>query len=75
MYSIIIKKRLVKAQRHQYWTFDVGRSMFDVQSILCPTRRSFIRGVRKNTERPQNYLNLKHKLEIRRAFDGYTGSI
>ncbi len=25
MYSIIIKKRLVKAQRHQYWTFDVGR--------------------------------------------------
>ena len=22
-----------KAQRHQYWTFDVGRSMFDVQSV------------------------------------------
>jgi len=23
-----------KAQRHQYWTFRVGRSMFDVHSIL-----------------------------------------
>jgi hypothetical protein len=22
-----------KAQRHQYWTFDVERSMFDVQSV------------------------------------------
>jgi len=24
-----------KAQRHQYSTFDVGRSMFDVQSVHC----------------------------------------
>ena len=23
-----------KAQRNQYWTFDVERSMFDVQSVL-----------------------------------------
>ena len=27
--------KIDKAQRHQYWTFDVGRSMFDVQSVLC----------------------------------------
>jgi hypothetical protein len=27
--------KIDKAQRHQYSTFDVGRSMFDVQSDLC----------------------------------------
>ena len=27
--------KLDKAQRHQYSTFDVGRSMFDVQSVHC----------------------------------------
>jgi len=26
------------AQRHQYSTFDVGRSMFDVQSVHCCTQ-------------------------------------
>jgi len=26
--------KIDKAQRHQYWTFDVGRSMFDVQLSL-----------------------------------------
>ena len=26
-------KQINKAQRHPYWTFDVGRSMFDVQSF------------------------------------------
>jgi hypothetical protein len=27
--------KIDKAQRHQYWTFEVGRSMFDVQSFYC----------------------------------------
>jgi hypothetical protein len=27
-----------KAKRHQYWTFDVGCSMFDVQSFQCSGR-------------------------------------
>jgi len=40
--------KIDKAQRHQYSTFKVGRSMFDVQSVPCSARlnqmRSFIRG-------------------------------
>ena len=27
--------KIDKAWRHQYWTFDVGCSMFDVQSVHC----------------------------------------
>jgi hypothetical protein len=30
-----------KAQRHQYWTFDVGRSMFDVQSVRGSDNEKF----------------------------------
>ena len=25
-----------KAQRHQYWMFEVGRSMFDVHRLISP---------------------------------------
>jgi len=32
-----------KAQRHQYWTFEVGRSMFDVQSVHCSSHVIHIR--------------------------------
>ena len=34
-----------KAQRHQYSTFDVGRSMFSVQSVYCSGEAEFIRGI------------------------------
>ena len=27
--------KIDKAQRHQYWTFDVGSSMFYVQYVYC----------------------------------------
>ncbi len=27
--------KIDKAQRHQYWMFEVGRSMLDVQSFQC----------------------------------------
>jgi hypothetical protein len=33
--------KIEKAQRHQYWTFDVGRSMFDVQSFWCTDQLKF----------------------------------
>jgi len=33
--------RFDKAQRHQYSTFDVGRSMFDVQSLRCAGQTEF----------------------------------
>ena len=31
--------KLDQAQRHQYWTFDVGRSMFDVQLSLVASNQ------------------------------------
>jgi len=33
--------KIDKAQRHQYWTFDVGRSMFDVKSVYCSVQAEF----------------------------------
>jgi hypothetical protein len=33
--------KIDKAQRQQYSTFDVGRSMFDVQSVRCSGRAEF----------------------------------
>jgi len=33
--------KIDKAQRQQYWTFDVGRSMFDVQSVYCSNQAQF----------------------------------
>ena len=33
--------KIDKAQRHQYSTFDVGRSMFDVQSVHCSGQADF----------------------------------
>jgi hypothetical protein len=30
--------KIDKAQRHHYSTFDVGRSMFDVQSVYCSSQ-------------------------------------
>jgi hypothetical protein len=33
--------KIDKAQRHQYSTFDVGRSMFDVQSFQCSELTEF----------------------------------
>ncbi len=49
--------KIDKAQRHQYSTFDVGRSMFDVQFFHCSghlkfhTRGSEFRGFQNNLER------------------------
>jgi hypothetical protein len=37
--SLVLK--FDKAQRHQYSTFDVGRSMFDVQSFHCSGKMEF----------------------------------
>jgi hypothetical protein len=34
----LIGLKLDKAQRHPYWTFRVGRSMFDVQFVHCSGR-------------------------------------
>ena len=34
--------KIAKAQRNQYWMFDVGRSMFDVQSVHCSDQANFI---------------------------------
>ena len=31
----------IKRERHQYSTFDVGSSMFDVQSFHCPGQAGF----------------------------------
>jgi hypothetical protein len=33
--------KIDKAQRHQYSTFDVGCSMFDVQSVRCDGKAEF----------------------------------
>jgi hypothetical protein len=33
--------KIDKAKRHQYSTFDVGRSMFDVQSVHCSSQAEF----------------------------------
>ena len=57
MYSVNLKKlsnakppfeilrfacfKIDKAQRYQYSTFDVGRSMFDVQSVRCSGQAQF----------------------------------
>jgi len=62
-YSGVRFFKIDKAQRHPYWTFDVGRSMFDVQGlssawrIHCSgqaefhTRGSQVRSVQNNPER------------------------
>jgi len=34
VFSVIRLFKIDKAKRRQYWTFDVGRSMFDVQLSL-----------------------------------------
>ena len=34
----LIGLKFDKAQRHPYWTFEVGRSMFDVQFVNCSNR-------------------------------------
>jgi hypothetical protein len=33
--------KINKAQRHQHWMFDVGRSMFDVHSFQCSEQTEF----------------------------------
>jgi hypothetical protein len=38
--------KIDKAQRQQYSTFDVGRSMFDVQSVRCSGQAEFHRRFR-----------------------------
>jgi hypothetical protein len=40
-HSAICLSKKDKAQRHPYWTFDVGRSMFDVHKFLFRFDRPF----------------------------------
>ena len=44
--------KIDKAQRHQYSTFDVGRSMFDVQSVHCSGQAEFHTSAGTGLERP-----------------------
>jgi hypothetical protein len=44
--------KIDKAQRHQYWTFDVRRSMFDVQSVHCSGQTEFHMSAASGRERP-----------------------
>jgi len=36
--SVVCLYKIDQAQRYHYWMFDVGRSMFDVQSVNCTDR-------------------------------------
>jgi hypothetical protein len=48
--------KIDKALRHQYWTFEVGRSMFDVQSVHCSDYVKFNMGMNKQTTSARNLL-------------------
>jgi hypothetical protein len=67
--------KIDKAKRHQYWMFDVGRSMFGVQSVNCSGQAEFIREYLKQMSeyRYDSIQYKKIKEEKSNAFSPFFG--